>query len=176
MLFNLTLQVRETYTQKAGIVNRRTKLLGDIVRPSWIHRTGQCQAIWGNNGAKRRTARTSGGRHRRCGTQLGPPSYLNPRSQNRDLGHPPKSRQSPIMRDVVSDGGIVGDVKDRLHFSMFDDLRYTVHFDQNEARILRSTIDRLVRPANLFQNTSASVLQDESRSRPKGIRVVVECQ
>jgi len=44
--------------------------------------------IWGNNGAKRRTARTSGGRHRRCGTQLGPPSYLNPRSQNRDLGHP----------------------------------------------------------------------------------------
>ena len=89
MLFNLTLQVRETYTQKAGIVNRRTKLLGDIVRPSWIHRTGQCQAIWGNNGAKRRTARTSGGRHRRCGTQLGPPSYLNPRSQKRDLGHPP---------------------------------------------------------------------------------------
>jgi len=80
------------------------------------------------------------------------------------------------MRDFVSDGGIVGDVKDRLHFSMFDDFRYTVHFDHNEARILGNTIDRLVRPANSLQNISASVLQDEFRSRPKGIRVVVECQ
>ena len=80
------------------------------------------------------------------------------------------------MRDVVSDGGIVGDVEDWLHFSMFDDLRYTVHFDQNEARILRNAIDRLIRPANRFQNISASVLQDEFRIRPKGIRVVVECQ